>query len=121
MGALILALLGSHWACVFDPLVLLYRTTATGLLPAFQWAVEESTTPLAQSENPAVKKLSENVTNPAYTFLRDNVWGGTDLEKTCLAGRRSDSGGFSSWCLLNALPAAAGGVVTCAPWVLCWA
>jgi len=41
---LVMALFGCHWGTIFDPLVLLYRTTATALLPGVQWAVEEGST-----------------------------------------------------------------------------
>ena len=34
VGLLAMAALGGHWVCIFDPLVLLYRTTTTALLPA---------------------------------------------------------------------------------------
>jgi polyferredoxin len=78
VGALVLAVLGSHWACLFDPLVLLYRTTATALLPGLQWAVLESTTPAFQSENPTVEKVTRGVIEPVDEFLKTQVWGRED-------------------------------------------
>ncbi|MEN6627764.1 MAG: 4Fe-4S binding protein [Candidatus Sumerlaeia bacterium] len=73
-GFLAMAVFGGHWVTVFDPLVLSYRSFATGVLPAAQWAVEESTTPLAQSENKAIHAVSRYATEPAYAFVRDHVF-----------------------------------------------
>jgi hypothetical protein len=47
---LVLAALGTHWVCLFDPLVLLYRTTTTALLPATQWAVESGSTAIFRAD-----------------------------------------------------------------------
>lgn len=33
IGLLGMAVFGGHWVCIFDPIVLLYRTTATALFP----------------------------------------------------------------------------------------
>lgn len=74
-GFLAMALFGGHWVCVLDPLVLSYRSLATGVLPAAQWAVEETSTPLAQSDNKTLHAVSKYVTEPAYVFLRDRVFG----------------------------------------------
>ncbi|MCE5230528.1 4Fe-4S binding protein [bacterium] len=73
-GFLAMAVFGGHWVCVMDPLVLTYRSMTAGVLPAAQWAIEESTTPLAQSENKAVHAVSKYVTEPAYAFVRDHVF-----------------------------------------------
>ena len=83
---LVMAVLGSHWGTLWDPLVLLYRSTAAGLLPGAQWAVEESTTPLAQSDNRAAQAVSKYAAEPAYTFLRDNVFGGVDRQRQAFWG-----------------------------------
>ena len=83
-GALAMALIGGHWICVFDPLVLLTRSMATAVLPAAQWAVEEGATTVWQWERrdpkdprgplPWYRRLS-TVTEPGYAFLRDQVFG----------------------------------------------
>ena len=49
-GFLVMAVLGGHWVCVFDPLVLLYRSTATAVLPGVQWAVEEGSTAVYKAD-----------------------------------------------------------------------
>ncbi|MGD0898548.1 MAG: 4Fe-4S dicluster domain-containing protein [Thermoguttaceae bacterium] len=86
-GLLVMALVGGHWGTLFDPLVLLYRTTATVVMPAAQWAVEEGSTAVVQGEQ-ALEGDSEivpgeagkrglrpsNLTEPVYDLLRDNVF-----------------------------------------------
>ncbi len=73
-GMLVMAVFGGHWITVLDPLVLLYRSTATALLPGAQWAVEEGSTTIFQSD-PGVGRLRLTlVTEPVYTFLRDHVF-----------------------------------------------
>ncbi len=72
---LVMAALGTHWVCVFDPLVLLYRTTTTALLPGFQWAVESGSKTIYDWD-PGVGSIRlTTVTEPAYAFLRDHVFG----------------------------------------------
>lgn len=72
-GLLVMGLLGGHWVAIFDPLVLLYRTTATALAPGLQWAAEEGSTTVYQAD-PGVGTLRlVKVTEPAYQWLRDNV------------------------------------------------
>lgn len=71
---LAMAVFGGHWVTIFDPLVLLYRTTTTVLLPGFQWAVEEGSTAVYQAD-PGIGPLRlTRVTEPVYAFLRDNVF-----------------------------------------------
>jgi len=41
IGLLVMAVFGVHWGAVFDPLVLLYRTTTTAILPTAWWSVED--------------------------------------------------------------------------------
>ena len=73
-GMLVMAVFGSHWLMIFDPLVLLYRTTATALLPAAQWAVEEGSTTVYQSD-PGVGPLRlAKATEPVYRWLHENVF-----------------------------------------------
>ncbi|MCX7044187.1 MAG: 4Fe-4S binding protein [Candidatus Sumerlaeota bacterium] len=73
-GFLAMAVFGGHWVCVMDPLVLTYRSMTTAVLPITQWMIEESTTPLAQSDNHAVHAVSKYVTEPAYVFVRDRLF-----------------------------------------------
>jgi len=85
VGFLALAALGGHWVCVFDPLVLLYRSTVTAVMPGIQWAVEESSTTVYQRDPGVGPVRLVKVTEPTYTWLRDHVfvvqhqafWGGT--------------------------------------------
>ncbi len=74
IGLLAMAVFGVNWVCVLDPIVLLYRTTTVAFLPGVQWAVEEGSTAVYQSD-PGVGTLRLTaVTEPAYRFLRDNVF-----------------------------------------------
>ena len=41
---------GGHWGTIFDPLVLLYRTPPPRVLPGIQWAVEDGSTAIFQSD-----------------------------------------------------------------------
>jgi MauM/NapG family ferredoxin protein len=59
---------------IFDPLVLVYRTATTALLPAAQWAVEEGSTAVYQSD-PGVGPLRPaKATEPVYRWLHENVF-----------------------------------------------
>jgi polyferredoxin len=76
-GLLAGAAFGFHWVTIFDPIVLLTRTTTTALLPAAQWSVEEGSTAIYQADGEygTVKKLHLTAaTEPAYAFLRDHVF-----------------------------------------------
>ncbi|HUT93193.1 MAG TPA: 4Fe-4S binding protein [Thermoguttaceae bacterium] len=71
---LAMAALGGHWVAIFDPLVLLYRTTTVALLPGLQWAVEEGSTAVWQTD-PGIGPMRLNsVTNPVYELTRDHVF-----------------------------------------------
>jgi len=74
IAMLVMAVLGTHWVCVFDPLVFLYRTTTTALLPATQWAVESGSTAVFQWDPGVGPARLTAVTEPVYGFLRDNVF-----------------------------------------------
>jgi len=69
------ALVGGHWITIFDPLVLLYRTAAVSLLPAFQWAVETGSTTVYQADPHAGPLHLTALTEPVYQFFRNHVWG----------------------------------------------
>jgi polyferredoxin len=104
------AVFGLHWVCIFDPMVWLTRTTTTALLPAAQWAAEEGSKTIYDAAQPPIPSTTESaeegdktsddtpsgwavarwatiVTEPAYAFLRDNVfavhkqafWGGPPI------------------------------------------
>jgi MauM/NapG family ferredoxin protein len=113
-GMLAMALVGGHWVTIFDPLVLLYRTTTTAILPAFQWAVEEGSTAVVQAEptpdlgiqpegQPATGASSSfrlsKATEPVYETLRDNVF---KLPKQAFLGSGAIVGFFLVTLALNA-------------------
>lgn len=85
VGLLVMALCGSHWGTIFDPLVLLYRTTTTALLPAVQWSVQTPSTaiyhydpetaPVRPVVEPVHRVARDYVSEPVYEFLRENVFG----------------------------------------------
>jgi MauM/NapG family ferredoxin protein len=71
---LVMAALGGHWVTIFDPLVLLYRTTTVVLMPGLQWAVEEGSTAVWQAD-PGIGPMRLNpVTDPVYEYTRDHVF-----------------------------------------------
>ncbi len=69
-----MAVFGGHWVTVFDPIVFLYRTTTTALLPGTQWAVEEGATAVYQSDPGVGPVRLTKATEPVYHFLRDHVF-----------------------------------------------
>lgn len=74
IALLVMAVFGVHWVGVLDPLVLLYRSTTTAIVPGAQWAVEEGSTAVYQSD-PGVGPLRLTpVTEPIYGLLRDQVF-----------------------------------------------
>ena len=74
VGFLVMAAFGGRWVSIFDPLVLLYRTTTVALLPAVQWAVEEGSTAVWQADPGIGPVRLTQVTEPVYTFFRDHVF-----------------------------------------------
>jgi polyferredoxin len=74
LGLLVMAVLGFHWLCALDPLVLLYRTATVALLPSTQWAVEEGSTAIYQADPHLGRLHLTAVTEPVYIFLRDHVF-----------------------------------------------
>ncbi|MGO8746903.1 MAG: 4Fe-4S binding protein [Thermoguttaceae bacterium] len=66
----VMAACGVHAGAMLDPIVFLYRTTAVGLLPGVQWAVEDGSYAVAQSD-------------PVRQFLRENV---TEVERQAFLG-----------------------------------
>jgi polyferredoxin/NAD-dependent dihydropyrimidine dehydrogenase PreA subunit len=73
-GLLAMAVIGGHWACVFDPLVFLYRSMTVAVLPGVQWAVDESTTAVYQADPGLGALRLTSITEPAREFLRRHVF-----------------------------------------------
>lgn len=74
IGFLLMALFGGHWVTIFDPLVLVYRTTTTALFPAVQWAVEDGATAAFEADPGVGKVRLTKATEPVYEFFRDRVF-----------------------------------------------
>ena len=74
IGFLVMAVFGVHWICVLDPLVLLYRTTTTALLPGVQWGVEKGSTGIYQSDPGIGPARLTLITEPVYGLMRDHVF-----------------------------------------------
>ena len=74
IALLVMALFGVHWIGVFDPIPLLYRSVTAGVLPAAQYAIEDTSTAAYRSD-PHIGSLHlTSVTEPVYRFSRDNVF-----------------------------------------------
>lgn len=73
-AALAMALIGGHWVTIFDPLVLLYRTTTTALVPAAQWGIETGANAIYKAHPKVGSFALTEITEPAYRFLRDHVF-----------------------------------------------
>lgn len=74
IGVLVMALFGTQWLMLLDPIVILYRTTAIALLPGVQWAVEDGATAIYRSDPGIGPVRLTAVTEPVYGFLRDHVF-----------------------------------------------
>lgn len=83
---LTMAACGSHWGTLWDPLVLLYRSLATAVLPGAQWAIEDSSKALFDADNAAAKQVSKNVSEPFYETMRDRVFGGVSRQRQAFWG-----------------------------------
>lgn len=70
----VMAVFGAHWIGVFDPLSLLYRSVTTTLYPGLQYAVEEGSNAVYQSDPHVGPLRATTVTEPAYRFMRDHVF-----------------------------------------------
>lgn len=73
-GFVAMAIVGSHWGTLFDPLVLLYRSTTAALLPAGQWVVEQGSKAVFDADLGAGKFRLHHLTDVPYQFLRDHVF-----------------------------------------------
>lgn len=74
IGLIVMALFGVHWIGIFDPLPLLYRSVTAGVLPAAQYAVEDSSTYVFRADPHAGPLHLTSVTEPIYQFFRDHVF-----------------------------------------------
>jgi polyferredoxin len=74
VALLVMAALGTHWVAVFDPIVLLYRTTTTALMPGTQWAVEEGSKAIFDADPGVGPVRVTAATEPVYKFLRNRVF-----------------------------------------------
>ncbi len=71
---LVLALLGVPWLVLVDPIVILYRTTATAIIPGAQWMIEDGAAAVYQADPAIGDWRLTNLTEPPYRWLRDNVF-----------------------------------------------
>ncbi len=75
VGLLIPALFGLHFICMFDPLVLLTRSSTTALLPAIQIASKDTSTILYHTD-PGIGPLRiDKVVEPTYQFANKYIFG----------------------------------------------
>jgi len=74
-GLVVMAVLGANWIGVLDPLALLYRSSTTILYPIGQYVVEDGSTAVYQSDPHLGPAHLTSVTEPAYGYLADNVFG----------------------------------------------
>ncbi len=74
VGLLVMAVFGVQWLALFDPIAILYRTTATALWPATQWAIEDTSTAIYQRDPNVGGWHVTSATEPTYEFLRDNLF-----------------------------------------------
>jgi MauM/NapG family ferredoxin protein len=73
-AVLVMSLFGAQIVGLLDPFSLLYKGSATVLLPAAQYGVEEGAAAVYDA-NPHLGPLRATaVSEPAYHFLRDNVF-----------------------------------------------
>lgn len=75
LGMLAGAVFGLHWVTIFDPLVLLYRTTATALVPSAQWVVDQGSKAVFDADPHLGSYPLTKLTEPPAQFLRQRVFG----------------------------------------------
>lgn len=73
-GLLVMALFGVHWIGVFDPIAITYRSIATVLLPAAQYAVDGVSTAIYQADPHIGPLRLTSLSEPVYRFFRDRVF-----------------------------------------------
>lgn len=83
---LVMAVCGSRWGTLWDPLVLLYRSMTAAVLPGAQWAVEDASKALYDSDNAVAQSVSSKVAEPVYKATRDYLFGGVDRQRQAYWG-----------------------------------
>lgn len=73
-AVIVMASLGLQWVALLDPIALLYRSIATALMPAAQLAVEAAAGAVYRADPGVDEWRLTALTEPAYRFLRDNVF-----------------------------------------------
>ncbi len=71
---LIMAAVGTSWLALFDPLVILYRTTTTALWPAAQGVIEDASIALYHHDPGWGDWRVTDWSEPAYRALRDSLF-----------------------------------------------
>ena len=74
VALLLMAAFGAHWIGFFDPIALMYRSIAVFVVPATQYAIEDSTTTIYRSDPSLGPFHLTSVTEPVYEFFRDRVF-----------------------------------------------
>ena len=74
IGLAAIAVFGGHWAGVFDPFSVLYRSFTAGVYPGVQYAAEDAATSVYVSDPHAGPLHLTSVTEPAYKFLKRTVF-----------------------------------------------
>ncbi len=74
VALLVMAVFGVHWFGVLDPISLTYRSLTFFVLPAAQYAIEDGSTAVFQSD-PAIGPFHiTSITEPVYGFFREQVF-----------------------------------------------
>ena len=85
VALVIMAAFGCHWIGIFDPLSTFYRSIVTAGWPATQYAVEEASTAVYQSDPHLGGFHLTSITEPVYKFFRDRLFQQADRQ-TFLGG-----------------------------------
>ncbi len=71
---IVMAAFGVHWVGILDPMPLFYRSVTTGVLPAAQYAVEDTSTYLYRADPRVGGVRATAFSEPVYQFFRDKVF-----------------------------------------------
>jgi len=74
VALLVMALFGVQWTGIFDPIPLLYRSVATAVLPATQYAVQEPATAIYKADPKIGGFHLTSISEPVYEFSRDAIF-----------------------------------------------
>jgi polyferredoxin/formate hydrogenlyase subunit 6/NADH:ubiquinone oxidoreductase subunit I len=96
------AAFGLHWIVIFDPLVLLSRTTAVSLYPAAYWAAKETRNAVYRRDPGIGPARLTSVTDPAFDWLNQHVFGLQGLPDPVYIGGGAMLGLFALTLGLNA-------------------